>query len=81
MRSNGVILFSPCVELSLLSLEVTRWRDSTLVFESFVHSFMDSVLIGAAWLDQDRIDSQSDPPDGQFRKSADADGGEGSPVV
>ena len=81
MRSTGVVLLSPAVELSLLSFEITSWRDCTLSFESFVHSFMDTVLIGTAWLDQDRIDSQPNPPDGQFRKPGDPDGGEGRAVV
>ena len=73
MRSNEVIFLSPAVELSLLSLEITSGRDRTLIFESFVHSFMDPVLVGTAWLDQDRIDPQPNPPDGQFRKSGDPD--------
>jgi len=62
MRALAIEFLPKATELALLRGEIGRWRAGRFGFECAVHSFMPSVLLGLAGLDQIGKDAQPDPP-------------------
>ena len=81
MRSHLVVRSLKAVEPSLLCSPVGGGRSCGLSLERSVHAFVSSVLLGVSWLDELRVNAESDPPDGEPRDPSERGRCERSAVV
>lgn len=67
MRPNIIVLVLPPLEAALLGLEGNGWRAGGLIFKHAVHLLMRRIVLGMSRTAIHRLDTESQPPDGETR--------------